>query len=354
MDKDNNQFFDDTSNSTLEKLKKLSSFNSHDEDEDEHTNNDKSDKLLNKMIKSSSIKPKKEESYLERLNRKVANLGLDGDDFDDIIDSIDIDDEDLELKSSLISMGRKYARANAVTEEEGEIEKAFAPQEQKLKDLYNEVSKDTAKIEHDLEMLRGNGYNKNVIKTAELASAKTSLHTTKLSIIKELNAMKKAQFEIKAKNAKNASDDAGENYVSSEMIQRIFGMGHDSILSSVGGRDSAAGDSSEIYNYGDESAAYINESPEDIAGEKMCDEYSNKYQATEGDIYLKYEGQNINVVVEEHNDGSKEVYAEDEDGNKVPDYPIPRDVDELTFEINERTGTAIDQLQRKYVYRSSK
>ena len=55
MDKDNNQFFDDTSNSTLEKLKKLSSFNSHDEDEDEHTNNDKSDKLLNKMIKSSSI-----------------------------------------------------------------------------------------------------------------------------------------------------------------------------------------------------------------------------------------------------------------------------------------------------------
>lgn len=353
MDKDNNQFFDDTSNSTLEKLKKLSSFNSHEEDEDQ-TINDKSDKLLNKMIKSSSIKPKKEESYLERLNRKVANLGLDGDDFDDIIDSIDIDDEDLELKSSLISMGRKYARANAVTEEEGEIEKAFAPQEQKLKDLYNEVSKDTAKIEHDLEMLRGNGYNKNVIKTAELASAKTSLHTTKLSIIKELNAMKKAQFEIKAKNAKTTSDEAGESYVSSEMIQRIFGMGHDSILSSVGGRDSAAGDSSDVYSYGDDSAAYINESPEDIAGEKMCDEYSDKYQATEGDIYLKYEGQNINVVLEEHSDGSKEVYAEDEDGNKVPDYPTPKDVDELTFEINERTGTAIDQLQRKYVYRSSK
>lgn len=336
----------------LDTLKKLSTLENHDEDDEPKVERKaSSDKLTDNLMKSK-YKTKHAESYMEKLTRKVEKLGLDDDDFDDIIDSIDSEDEDLELKSQLISMGRKYARANAVTEEEGEIERAFAPQEQKLKDLYNEVSKDVIKIEHDLEMLRGNGYNRNVIKTAELASAKTSLHTTKLSIIKELNSMKKAQFDIKNKASKESSMTGGdESFASADMIQRIFGMGHDTIVSSVGGRDAAAGDSADIYTYGDDSAAYV-DTPENIAGERMCEEYADAHQDNEGDVYLKYEGKNINVIVEEHQDGTKTLHAEDEDGNVVPDYPIPKDVYELTFEVNERTGTAIDQLQRKYVYRT--
>ena len=338
--------------STLDKLTKLANAGNINQDPYENEKHDikPSDNSSKKFEKMLSKKARKEESFLSRLNRKLEDYGyLSGDDFDDILDSIDIDDEDIELKNNLISMGRRYARSNAVTEEEGEVDKAFAPQEQKLKDLYTEVSKDVIKIEKDLEELRGTSFGKNAMKTAELASAKNSLHATKLSIIKELNSMKKSQFEIKSKIDKNNVSNGMESFASADMMQRIFGMGHDSIISSVGGRESAAGD--PIYEYGSDSAAY---SAEDEIGERMCDEYADTYQDSEGDIYLKYEGKNINVVVEEHCDGTKEIYAEDENGERVSDYPVPKDVDELSFDINERTGTAIDQLQRKYIYRTTK
>ena len=71
----------------------------------------------------------------------------------------------------------------------------------------------------------------------------------------------------------------------------------------------------------------------------------------DGAKFLKYEGLGAHYVLEETEDGTRRVYAEDKDGNVIEDYPVPKDVDELRFEINQKNNTAIDQLQRKYEYR---
>ena len=78
---------------------------------------------------------------------------------------------------------------------------------------------------------------------------------------------------------------------------------------------------------------------------------SSEDDDSDGAKFLKYEGLGAHYVLEETEDGTRRVYAEDKDGNVIEDYPVPKDVDELRFEINQKNNTAIDQLQRKYEYR---
>ena len=43
-----------------------------------------------------------------------------------------------------------------------------------------------------------------------------------------------------------------------------------------------------------------------------------------------------------------EVVAKDRDGNVIPDYPMPTNVDQLQFSVNMTTQSAEDELHRKY------
>ena len=49
-------------------------------------------------------------------------------------------------------------------------------------------------------------------------------------------------------------------------------------------------------------------------------------------------------------EGNMTLHAEDRDGNRIDDYPLPKDVNDLTFDKNIKAGTAVDQLQRSYKY----
>ena len=287
------------------------------------------------------------ELLMTNLNAKLEKFGgLKEDDFDDIIDSINVDDEDLELKTALVGMGRKYARTNAVSESENEIDKAFAGNEQELRNILSEMNKDAAKIEKDLEALRGTGFNRSAIKTAELVERKTSIHTARISAIKELNNISKTKIELKSKLDKNVGG-TDESLVTNNIMHQLFGMGHQQIIGDVGGREEFSGARDDDYYDDDDDNTPANE-----LGEMYCEDYEQSKKENDGDRYLKYEGQHVNIIAEYNTDTMEySIYAEDEEGNVLDDYPVPDNPSEIQFEVNYRNNTAVDHLQRQYIYR---
>ena len=72
-------------------------------------------------------------------------------------------------------------------------------------------------------------------------------------------------------------------------------------------------------------------------------------ETTDGDKFLEYEGKGVEYTLLVDDDNSPiEVVAKDRDGNIVPDYPMPTNVDQLQFNINMTTQSAEDELHRKY------
>lgn len=318
---------------TLDSLKFLA-------DEDNFGNPFKSKVEPKRPMKEMEFKKTPKKKKLNEFIEETKDALYDEDDydvFDDVINDIDEFDEDNDLRNSLLSMGRKYARDYSASGESNEVTKAFAPQEAHLTDLLAAVSRETARLEDDINEMR-KMRSRNYGKISELVEVKGSLYNNQLQILKELNSIKKTQFDIKNKIKETTSD--GDSYAAQSVVQSIFGLGHDTLLAGVGGRDGSSGayDSAADASY-DNDEAY-----EEIIGASVDDD-------SDGAKFLKYEDRGAHYILEETEDGHRRVYAEDRDGNVIDDYPVPKDVDELRFEINQKNNTAIDQLQRKYEYR---
>lgn len=293
---------------------------------------------VNYTPKSNGNTEKFSSKEINKLNKKLDKLTIDnGISVDDIFDSIELDDQNANVRSALIGMGRKYARSHEMSEEESEVARSFSPQERKLDDLYNEVSSDIVQIEKDLTEMRAMRTGRNTQRMNELITAKAQYHNLRLSILKEQSSIKKTQYDIKAKVDKEKGQGIDDGLVSSSIIQSVFGMGHDTILDSVGGRAASSGATNGNIQESYEPYSEIDES--DYDGD------------SDGDKFIKYENAGVDLVLEESVDGSRRIYAEDKDGNPVPDYPLPTNLDALTFDVNRRAGVATDQLQRNYKYR---
>lgn len=264
-------------------------------------------------------------------------------DVDELFANITEDDENQRIKSGLIGLGRKYARLHEDDGTTSEVDKAFNPQIDKLNDLLVEVTRDTDEVEKDINQIRRMINGRNYQRMNELIETKATLHNTTLSIIKELSSIEKNKFDIKAKLNKDKVDSMDPSMMSGNILQNIFGIGHDSLLSSVDGREGSSG------------AIMYDESPEDsdeygamIYNKNFPESYDE--DNSEGEMFIKYENRGVEMVLEESANGDKTIYAQDADGNIVDDYPLPKDIDSLTFDINVRTGVATDQLQRRYKY----
>ena len=331
-------------NDTLSKLKFLSNneFSEANQDNDDYEIKDAKDLEASEVraLRKYSKKLKNaNDDMQEFINESLRTLGMENlDDIDSLIDDFAEYDEDADLRNSLLASGRKYARDYMASGEVSEVTKAFAPQEARLNDLFAAVSREASKTEEDIEEIR-KLRSRNYTKLADLLEVKGTLYNTQLSIIKEMNATKKAQFDIKNKMKEITGGDTGST-ASSSVIQSIFGIGHDSLLNGVGGREGSSG-------------AYIDDSTDDSFEDS--EEYRQivgEETDTDGDRFLKYEGQGVRYILAQDDSGHREVFAEDQDGNRIDDYPIPENIEELTFDINEKTGVAIDQLQRRYEFRN--
>lgn len=271
-------------------------------------------------------------------------------DFESYIeDSLSIE-EDEELKSNLIGLGRKYARSHAIGEDESEVSKAFAPQEKELNNLLNDVTKDKNDIQDDINKMRSTNYGSNRKTLAEMVDKKTQLHRAELDIIKEKNNIKKIKFDILNKKNANKSNDPemDTSFQSSKIIQDILGGNHNVLLDSVGGRESIAGCRNNYNGDPDEFVDSIEESDEYIQKKY----FSNKSE-TDADKFIEYENDDVKYILLIDSENNKTIMAENKYGDIVPDYPLPSNINELKFEINKDSGTATDQLNRTYEVRTS-
>ena len=332
---------------TLDSLRYLANMkNGFEMDSNDDPKNQDADKRF-ESIKKSPKKVKSTTDFIAESRRTLRNIREENfSDFEDGIEELLELEEDEELKNSLLSMGRKYARDNSSSEESSEIQKAFIPQETKLNSLLTAITKDTVLLEKDIEELRM-ARTRNYARLNEMVSTKAQYQDAQLKVIKEMSAIKKMQFELKQKLKENTGD--GDNTMATQsVIQSLFNIGQNELLSSVGGRASSSGSyiDDDYDDYDTDTDSSYHEAMNDAAA------VSKDENLTDGDKFTKYENSNVEYVLERNkSDDTVTVYAEDKDGNVISDYPMPSDIDSLSFDINEKGGFAQDQYARRYKLR---
>lgn len=293
--------------------------------------------------KSKNKKKDKYDKVLEEGDTLIGSLKEDliAEDFDDYLAGYLLDDEDDELRRNLIRYGRKYHRNTEISGESSEIVKAYSESEKKLDELLKEMDSDMEALQKDItnmRMMRTRNYKA----LTELIDTKATYHNVKLGAIKEMNAMKKVQFELQMKADKTKAEENGDESAINRTIQGLFGLGRNNLISS----------------YSDVSGSVEAGAPEDT--DYQIDEdvliqkkyfSSDDIEETDGDKFLKYEGLGVHYILLYDDSNYREIIAEDRDGNIIPDYPIPSNIEDLDFNISEATGTATDNLANQYVIR---
>ena len=265
------------------------------------------------------------------------------DDFDDYLDSIGFDDEDDSIRKDLIRYGRKYTRDTAVSKETSEINKTYAESEKYLNGLIKEVSSDAEDLQKDISQMRVMR-TRNYKALSEMVNTKATLSNLKLGIVKEMNSMNKAKMELQMKVDKNKQAEDQDDTLVNRTIQGLFSMGRENIVTSYEDVSGSveAGSSVDAIDYGFD---------EDEMIQKKYFSNNDEYEETDGDKFLKYEGVGAHYILLYDDDGNKQIITEDNQGNLIPDYPIPSNPDDLEFNISESTGTATDNLANQYELR---
>jgi hypothetical protein len=271
---------------------------------------------------------------------------LRADQFDSFLDDDRLGaDEDVEMRNRLVSMGRKYARDSAASKESSEITKSFADSETKLRELYDEVTRDKANLERDIERMRVPGRGGKVM--SDMITAKNSYHNTQLAIVKELNSIKKATFELRAKEqARKEAEAGGSSDINPNTLQSIFSSSRTGMVNGIGGYAAVSGSEDDSIEVG--GLDYSDEDDEIIQKKYFSDQQSS---SSDGDKWLKYEDRGVEYVLIVDGDGTPQtILAEDRDGNQIYDYPIP-DISNITFDIDLIGKTATDNISRNYIVR---
>lgn len=261
--------------------------------------------------------------------------------FDELIAKAFHEDEDVQFRNSLISMGRQYAiKGMEESTEASEVTRAFTKQEQQIGMLIDELNTDALAVQKDIEMLRMMR-SKSYKSMADLISTKVAMSNAKLAAIKELSAIQKTKYDInlKLKAAKNG-EGADGGFAANQAIQKLL---------SVGRRNLIASNDDEEYDVvgGDEAgdASFDDGRPEtriELAKDLPPAE-------SDGDKFIQYEADGVEYVLDiDKESDTRQIYAVNRDGDVIPDYPMPSNPDQLSFTLNEMAGEATDQLQRRY------
>lgn len=298
-------------------------------------------------------KKKKKKSFTEKIleyDREISEInGENGYEvFDSYFENYADSDEDVGLRNSLISQGRKYARETKVSAETSEVIRAFSGSEKNLQKLLDDVTTDIEYIQKDIDNMRAMRTGRNNKLLADMQMNKKEYYNVKLATIKEMNSIKKNQFDLQAKINKDRQQQQQDGGDGDALINRAIGS-----LFSGGGRAAALG---TVGGYGMVSGALGADEDAMDTSDLNTEETSSVEIHDDGKMegetaYLKYESVGAHLVVTEHADHTYTVSAEDRDGNVLPDYPLPTNANHLSFDVNERFGTARDDYHRKYEYR---
>ena len=319
------------------------------DDFDAHSDIDDDDdpyfyRLMTPQFKKLNKKNKKMQKSMKKLGlfEDAGDILRTSLDFDRYVDSIFEDeiDSDKSMKNNLISLGRKYAR-DTEFKESSEVTKAYAESEKRLKAMYDDVSLKLDEVGKDIERMRVPGRGGKIL--ADLISAQNALMNTKLSIVKEINSIKKNKFDIQHRiDSKKDIDNINSTDINTNTIQSMFSAARGgNLVQSVGGYSSVSGasDDDEDDYYDDEAIQrkYFNDNTDE----------------SDGDKFLKYENDGVEyILIVDDENNPQQILAEDNNGNIIDDYPLPSNIDELSFDIDKNTNLATDNLHRIYKVRS--
>lgn len=304
-------------------------------------------------VESDSNRPKdrrKVDEILENTKKLVHSAALaSADEFDDFLDdeSLFSAEEDAEMRNNLISLGRKYARDSSVSKESSEITKTFADSEKRLKALYEELDKDKSSLQKDIDRMRVPGRGGKSL--AEMISVKNSMQSTQLSIVKEVNSLRKSIFDMRQKEAaRKEAENAGGNDINANTLQSIFSSSRSGLVNSMGGYSGVSGARND--SDADYSVMVSDEmDDEEIQRRYFSNDTDSDTSSDDGSKFLQYEDRGVEyVLMVDREDKVQGVIAEDRDGNLIPDYPLPNDIDGLSFEIDHTSKMATDNLHRNY------
>jgi len=254
----------------------------------------------------------------------------------------DLDEDDAELRDSLVSLGRKYHRDSSATGSTSEISKSYAAAEKKLRSLYKEIDDDKVSLQRDIDQMRL-ARSRNFKALSDMIEAKNTQHNIQLSILDKINRLRKDEYDIKFKEAARAKEEGvGANEVNGGAIRSLFSLGRRDMVSAMGGYEGISGATTE-----DDEGNPVFHSGED-APEDHGIEDSNE----DGDKFLEFESLGVEyVLLIDEDENIQGLLAESADGEIIPDYPMPTNFSELTFNINKKMGVATDDYHRNYKLR---
>ena len=292
------------------------------------------------------------DKILENTKHLVQSAELaSADEFDTFLDDENLfsAEEDAEMRNNLISLGRKYARDSATSKESSEISKTFADSEKRLKSLYEELDRDKNSLQKDIERMRVPGRGGKSL--ADMVSVKNSMQSTQLSIVKEINNLRKSIYDMRQKEAmRKEAENAGATDINANTLQSIFSSSRSGLVNSMGGYRGVSGATNDEADYGSFVSSEMDD--EEIQRRYFSDS-SNSYSGdSDGSKFLEYESRGVEYVLLVDDDNKVQgVIAEDKDGTMIPDYPLPNNIEDLSFEIDNVSKMASDNLHRNYQVR---
>lgn len=177
--------------------------------------------------------------------------------------------------------------------------------------------------------------------TNDLIMNLNSARNTSMAITDKIVALKKAKHDLHLKEVKELgllkADDQDMDKYSSQLLNNIVNrVGRNNLMN-------GAADVDNGYDQIPES------NPDDIADDLMegIEDYDPS-EESDSQKYLKYEKADVKIhIVYNQDTGDWHFKAITENGEEVPDYPLP-DEESLSMKWNKGSGFGTDQFGRKY------
>ena len=269
-------------------------------------------------------------------------------------------------------MGEFSLEDIGIKEEESSFQTMFKTEQAMLAELLKDVTKHAKAAGTKLDDMtkKSAGYG-GVSKTyADLVSATNSLNSTRLSIVKEMAALKKTIADLDMKKIKDSGESAVtsnddvansfyEQIVSNrkqfveESMNSYYGSGQ--IQQSVSPSQLQDNNSSQSYlgnidNLDDDS--YAEQTPRKSRSITSSIYYQEDDDNSNSDAdpygYIRNEKNGVSICVERYSDGRINFVAIDENGDGVDNYELPGDDLLLDLEIRPMSKWATDSVGRRY------
>ena len=274
------------------------------------------------------------------------------DDFYQAIDNWDNGEYMEEISERLTKKGKRSY--DKYKEDENEFKKEFAEELTMLYDLLDDANKFSKKLNKKYDSIDGSKAKGTSKYLNDLIASVLTSNTNKLQIIKEITNLKKTIQELKIKSdgkyAKMGGDGSIEDQANS-FFSNIMSVGRNNFVSALNGDPDIHFMNPEYSN--DEDIEYANSLPDahealhDMISERLSNEGLNR--SIEADKYILYENLKPELVILYCVlDNSWEIIAQDKDGQRILDYPVPtkKDLGKMKFSTDRKFAT--DSYGRSY------